>query len=119
MDAETVQKHFPTLWREDTFYFSIVKNNEIAGLYGIIDRNSGHAEVFMTIVKKYRFKVINKNVLDRIINTPFDLGFTQVWSWTRLASWMRLLPRLKDVESAPPPFWDEKDTTKNWFMKGK
>lgn len=116
--SDEIKHTYPSLFREDALYFFIVKSDEIAGLYGIIDRKNGHSEVFMTIFEKYRFKIINKSTLDLIINTPFKLGFTQVWSWTRLPSWRRLLQRLKNVESAFPPSWDAEDTTKNWFRKG-
>lgn len=116
--SEEIKYTYPSLFREDALYFYIVKNSEIAGLYSIIDREVGNAEVFMTIFEKYRFKIINKSTLDMIINTPFELGFTQVWSWTRLASWIRLLQRLENIESIAPPFWDAEDTTKIWFRKG-
>lgn len=116
--SEDIKHRYSHLYREDSLYYFIVKKDEIAGLYGIIDRKNSHAEVFMTIFEKYRFKIINKATLDLIINTPFKLGFTQVWSWTRLASWRRLLQRLKDIESAASPSWDAEDITKSWFKKG-
>lgn len=118
LEKELIKTHVPKLFREDAQYFSIVKDGKNTGIYGIIDRDFGNAEVFMTIFKEYRFKILNKKTLDLVINTPFDFGYNQVWSWTRLASWVRLLQRIKNVELTAPPLWDLADDTKIWFRKG-
>ena len=117
--SQEIKRTYPYLFREDTLYFYIVKNDNIAGIYGIIDRKIGCAEVFLTVFEQYRFKVINKSTIDLIVNTPFNFGFTQVWSWTRHRSWIKVLQRLKDIDQIAPPSWDLKDATKNWFKREK
>lgn len=114
-----IKDRVPHLFREDAQYFSILKNGEMAGLYGIIDRGNRRAETFMTVFEDYRYKILSRHSLFYMMNQPFFMGFQEVWTWTRWQSWIKLLKRYnaEGVEcQLLPPSWDN-DITKIWFRK--
>lgn len=119
IDPQEIKEGFPKLYREDTQYYSILKNGETSGIYGIIDRGNSIAETFMTVFEGYKYLVINKNSLFYMMSQPFSLGFKDIWTWTRWQSWIKLLQRFENEGVNPqlmPPSWDD-DFTKIWFRK--
>jgi hypothetical protein len=119
IDLQEIKEDFPHLFRTDTRYFFIMKDAEKAGIYGIIDRGYSRAETLMTVFEGYRYKIINKATIDFMMNHPFSLGFHEVWTWTRLQSWIKLLKRFESCGVEPqllPPSWDN-DLTKIWFRQ--
>lgn len=114
-----IKRDFPHLFHKDAQYFSIVKNEDNCGIYGIIDREDNVAETFMTIFKQYRYLILNKGSIDLFMNYPFSHGFKEVWTWTAWKSWIKLLKRFsaEGVEfQSIPPHWDN-DLSKTWFRK--
>lgn len=122
IDGQEVKETHPKLFREDILYYSILKDGEKAGFYGIIDRGNSIAETFITVFEDYKYKIINKNSIFYMMNRPFFLGFKDTWTWTRWKSWVKLLKRfeIEGVElQLTPPSWDKNDNTKIWFRKRK
>ena len=49
IDVSYIKEFLPHLYHAETKYFSIVKNKNNTGIYGIVDRKKGKCEVFFTI----------------------------------------------------------------------
>lgn len=117
VDPQEIKESFPDYFWENAIYFMIQNDGEDAGLYGIIPRGNKTGDAFLTVFESYSYKLINKKTLNELFNHPFSLGFTEVWTWTRLQSWIKLLKRIEGVEfQLIPPSWDN-DFTKIWFRK--
>jgi hypothetical protein len=119
---ELKEKHFGfipnQLFHQDACYFDIIKDGCKSGIYGIINRNSNRAEVFIYIFKEYRYKIIGKNIIKEMMYCPFNYGFKEVWTWTLLKSWVKLLKHFEHegVKESNSPDWDS-DEKKIWFKK--
>lgn len=117
IDPQEIKERFSDYFWEKTTYFLIQSDGEEAALYGIIHRGNKTGDAFLTVFERHRYKLLNKKTLNDLFNHPFSLGFTEVWTWTRLQSWIKLLKRIEGVEfRLIPPSWDN-DFTKIWFRK--
>lgn len=137
LSPEETLKQYPAYYRDDITCFLIVKDQTHGeaipvGLYGLIDhgldQKTGNriGEGFLTIFPDFRFRVIGKAFLQKLIAHPFEQGFEVVYTWTRLRSWAQVFDRLASLgvhrlDTDPP--WDndgsEHDQTKIWFVKEK
>lgn len=118
IDVSYIKDFFPHLYHAETKYFSIVKNENHTGIYGIVDRKKGKCEVFLTIFKNFRNKTLNKYLIHDMIVKPIQYGYREIWTWTKLRSWQILLEHFskEGVNKSNLPPWDQ-DSSKIWYKK--
>lgn len=132
LSPEETLKQYPAYYRDDITCFLVVKDQEAVGLYGLIDHGLDQqtgkrlGEGFLTIFPDFRFRVIGKAFLQKLIAHPFEQWFDTVYTWTRWPSWSQVFDRLGSLGirrlDSPPP-WDndasDKSPSKIWFVKEK
>jgi len=101
--------------------FSIIKENQEVGLMCIGEKDKETAESSLYIFKNFKFKVLFKNNLIKIINFPFNLGYKKVIASTKIRSLARLLEcfSFEGVQLLENFFEDDSDKEKFWFCKVK
>lgn len=99
--------------------FFIIKKKEEVGLICVGEKDKKTAETSLFVFKNYRFKVLSKNNLIKIINFPFYLGYKQVIASTKIRGFARLLERFsfEGVKLLKNGFDDDDDKEKIWFSK--
>lgn len=112
---EDFYKRFPEFYHQNTQYFMVMKDNQEAGIYGIITLDQNVCEVAITIFKEFRYKVLSKKTILYLTDFPFSLGFDKVITWSCNKGWIKVLTSLKKYGIFPLTRNDP--SAKIWFYK--
>lgn len=119
LSPDIVERDFDDYHHPDARYWSLMKNDQRVGLFGMIDRGEKRAEIFLYVFEEFHHRVLSKSLIRKMLEMPFLLGFTELLTFTTWESWCNLLKRFEREGlhriSVRPPWCDSSENV--WFRK--